>query len=292
MNWKNAVTAGMTIGLCACGNGNDQAETPAPTAQPEEKSDWVLVWSDEFNEPAGTPPDPENWSYELGDGTEYGNPGWGNKELQYYTDDPANAATDGEGNLAITVREADGSLECYYGPCKYTSARLTSHGKAEFEYGRIEGRILLPEGSGVWSAFWSLGTDFKEAGWPLTGEIDFMEYVGRLPNVVYGTIHGPGHSGGESFGANYEFEQPPVTDFHVYSVEWAPDLIEWYIDGNLYHTATPADVDPDWVYNDPVFLLLNVAMGGYFGGDVDPELSLPVAMVVDYIRVYQQPEEK
>ena len=275
----------LAVSLSACSNPQRTSATDDISAAPGDG--WTLVWSDEFNEPSGTPPNPENWSYELGDGSLYGNPGWGNDELQYYTDDPANAATDGNGNLAITVREADGSLECYYGPCKYTSARLVSQGKAEFAYGRIEGRILLPKGSGVWSAFWSLGTDFQEVGWPQTGEIDFMEYVGRLPDVVYGTIHGPGHAGGESFGDVHEFRQPPVDHYHVYRVEWEPDRIEWYVDGILYHTATPADVNDNWVYNDPVFLLLNVAMGGNFGGEVDPELSLPVAMLVDYIRVFE-----
>ncbi len=260
---------------------DNRAPDPGPAG-------WNMVWSEEFNEPAGTVPNPQYWSYEIGDGSINGIPGWGNEELQYYTDDPANAATDGLGNMVLTVREADGSLDCYYGPCEYTSARLLSWRKAEFAYGRIESRIRVPEGSGIWPAFWSLGTDIDLVGWPQTGEIDFMEFVGRLPNEIFGTIHGPGYAGGASFNGIYAFGEPVYNDFHTFTVEWEPDLIRWYVDGILYHWATPADVAPnEWVFNDPVFLLLNVAVGGNFGGAVDPDLQVPLAMEVDYIRVYQ-----
>ncbi|MFZ1396424.1 MAG: carbohydrate binding domain-containing protein [Candidatus Promineifilaceae bacterium] len=263
-------------------------ENRAPDPGP---SGWNMVWSEEFNEPAGTPPNPENWSYEIGDGTVNGIPGWGNDEFQYYTDDPANAATDGNGNMVLTVREADGSLECYYGPCEYTSARLISWRKAEFAYGRIESRILVPDGeAGLWPAFWSLGTDIDVVQWPQTGEIDFMEYVSRLPNEIFGTVHGPGYAGGQSYGNVYDFGGPVSDNYHTFTIEWQPDRIEWYVDGILYHTATPADVSGEWVFNDPVFLLLNVAIGGNFGGTVDPNLQLPQSMAVDYIRVYQGPD--
>ena len=252
---------------------------------------WSMVWSEEFNEPVGTPPNPEYWSYEIGDGTVNGIPGWGNDEFQYYTDDPANAATDGNGNMVLTVREADGSLDCYYGPCEYTSARLISWRKAEFAYGRIESRILVPSGeAGLWPAFWSLGTDIDAVPWPQTGEIDFMEYVSRLPNEIFGTVHGPGYSGGQSFGNVYDFGGPVSDNYHTFTIEWQPNRIDWYVDGILYHTATPADVSGEWVFNDPVYLLLNVAIGGNFGGTVDPNLQLPQSMAVDYIRVYQGPD--
>ncbi|MBT8212677.1 MAG: family 16 glycosylhydrolase, partial [Acidimicrobiia bacterium] len=210
--------------------------------------------------------------------------------FQYYTDDPANAATDGAGNMVLTVREADGSLDCYYGPCDYTSARLLSKHKAEFAYGRIESRILVPDGEpGLWPAFWSLGTDIDVVNWPQTGEIDFMEYVSRLPDEMFGTIHGPGYSGGQSFGSGPVFIDDDI--YHEYAVEWQPDLIEFYLDGVLYHTATPADVAPnEWVFNDPVYLLLNVAIGGNFGGAISPALELPASMAVDYVRVYQGPD--
>ena len=193
--------------------------------------------------------------------------------------------------MVLTVREADGSLDCYYGTCEYTSARLISWRKAEFAYGRIESRILVPEGSGIWPAFWSLGTDIDLVSWPQTGEIDFMEFVGRLPNEIFGTIHGPGYAGGQSFGNVYDFGEPVFNNYHTFTVEWEPNLIRWYVDGIHYHTATPADVAPnEWVFNDPVYLLLNVAIGGNFGGAIDPNIELPASMAVDYIRVYQGPD--
>ena len=279
--WFYGTGSGDEIGVTLKDN---RAPDPGP-------SGWSLVWSDEFNEPGGTPPNPANWSYEIGDVTPDGKNGWGNEELQYYTDDLANAATDGSGNLALTLQEADGSLECYYGTCEYTSARLISWHKAEFAYGRIESRLQVPQGTGIWPAFWSLGADIDRVPWPQTGEIDFMEFVGRLPNEIFGTIHGPGYSGGQSFGSPYQFTEPVFDDFHTFAVEWEPDLIKWYVDDILYHTATPADVAPnEWVFNDPVFLLLNVAVGGNFGGPVGDDLVPPQSMLVDYVRVYQGPD--
>ncbi|MFK7804632.1 MAG: family 16 glycosylhydrolase, partial [Anaerolineae bacterium] len=232
---------------------DNRAADPGP-------SGWEMVWAEEFNEPAGTTPNPEYWTYEIGDVTPDGKNGWGNDERQYYTDDPANAATDGEGNMVLTVREDESGRDCYYGECEYTSARLISWRKAEFAYGRIESRIKVPPGEGIWPAFWSLGTDIDVVSWPQTGEIDFMEFVGRLPNEIFGTIHGPGYAGGASFGNIYTFDEPVYEDYHTFTVEWEPDLIKWYVDGILYHTATPDDVAPnEWVFNDEVFLLLNVA---------------------------------
>lgn len=254
---------------------------PGPSA-------WELTWSDEFNEPAGTPPNQANWRYELTDISKDGQLGWGNQELQYYTDELTNAATDGFGNLVISVTEADGSLACYYGPCEYTSARLITKQKAEFAYGRIEARIKLPDGSGIWPSFWSLGTDRDLVGWPQTGEIDFMEFVGRLPNEIFGGIHGPGYSGGQAFSGIFNFEEPAFNNHHTFTIEWEPDSIKWFVDGFLYHMATPNDVAPnEWVFNDPVYLLLNIAMGGNFGGGVDPNFEAPQSMSIDYIRVYQ-----
>ncbi|MEM8860258.1 MAG: carbohydrate binding domain-containing protein [Chloroflexota bacterium] len=251
---------------------------------------WGLVWSEEFNEPAGTVPNPDNWTYEIGDVTPDGKNGWGNDERQYYTDDPANAATDGNGNMVLTLREDTSGRECYYGTCEYTSARLISWRKAEFAYGRIDSRIRVPEGQGIWPAFWSLGTDIDLVSWPQTGEIDFMEFVGRLPNEIFGTVHGPGYSGGASVGNVYDFGEPVYTDFHTYTVEWEPGIITWYVDGIQYHQVTPEDVPGEWVFEDEVFLLLNVAIGGNFGGAIDPDIPLPAAMEVDYIRVYQGPD--
>jgi beta-glucanase (GH16 family) len=263
---------------------DNRAPDPGPNA-------WRLVWSDEFNGPAGRRPSSRNWTQEIGDGTANGIPGWGNSELEYYTDDAQNAATNGLGHLAITARQSDGSLPCYYGPCQFTSARLISQYKAEFAYGRIETRVKVPAGAGLWPAFWSLGTNIGDVGWPQTGEIDIMEFVGRVPNEVFGTIHGPGYSGGDSFGGTHDFGVPVSDRFHTFAIEWQPDRIDWYVDGILYHTATPANVAPDqWVFNHPFYLIMNLAVGGNFGGPVDPNVIFPRAMLVDYVRVYQGPD--
>jgi beta-glucanase (GH16 family) len=260
----------------------------APDPGPE---GWTLVWSDEFDDPAGTPPNPANWAYELGDTTPDGKNGWGNEELQYYTDDPANAQTDGEGNLVITLDEADGSQECYYGPCEFESARLISQNRAEFAYGRIESRLRVPTGGdGLWPAFWSLGTDITYNPWPGAGEIDFMEYVSRIPNEIFGTIHGPGYNGGNSFGGIWDFGERVDNEYHTFTVEWQPNLITWYVDGIQYHQAEPDDVPGPWVFEKPFFLLLNFAIGGNFGGAIDPENSYPQEYLVDYVRVYQGPD--
>ncbi len=252
---------------------------------------WSLAWADEFDDPAGTPPNPANWSYEIGDTTPDGKNGWGNEELQYYTDDPANAQTDGNGNLVITLDEADGTQECYYGPCQFESARLLTQNKAEFAYGRIESRLQVPSGGdGLWPAFWSLGTDITYNPWPGAGEIDIMEYVSRIPNEIFGTIHGPGYSGGGSFGDIYDFGTRVDAEYHTFTVEWEPNLITWYVDGIQYHQAQPSDVPGPWVFEKPYFLLLNFAIGGNFGGAIDPANTYPQEYLVDYVRVYQGPD--
>ncbi len=260
---------------------DNRAPDPGPAG-------WRLVWSDEFSGAAGRPPNPAIWTHDVGDGTANGIPGWGNNEREYYTDRTANAALDGQGHLAITARLADGSLACYYGPCQYTSARLTSQGKAEFAHGRIEARMKVPAGAGLWPAFWSLGTNIGDVGWPTSGEIDVMEFVGRLPDIVTGSIHGPGYSGGSANNGTHDFGGPVSDGFHTFAVEWQPGQIRWLVDGIVYHTATPADVAPNqWVFDHPFFLMLNFALGGFFPGDVDPNLQFPKTLLVDYVRVYQ-----
>ena len=260
------------------------------TAAPAAGAPSTVAWADEFSTAAGTRPNPSIWTTELGDGTIIGAPGWGNDELEYYTSSPLNASTDGAGHLVLTTRKTDPgtTLTCYYGPCAYTSARLATAKKAEFAYGRIESRILVPRGAGLWPAFWSLGTDIGENPWPRSGEIDIMEHVGRMPQRVFGTIHGPGYSGGTSFGGTYDFPVNVADSYHVYSVDWSPDLIVWKVDGIEYHRATPANVAPnDWVFNHPFSLLLNVAVGGNFGGTVGADTTFPQKMKVDYVRVYR-----
>ncbi len=279
--WYNGAGGGEEVEVTLKDN---RAPDPGP-------SGWNLAWSDEFNEAAGTLPNQDNWAYELGDTTPDGKNGWGNEELQYYTDDPANAATDGNGNLVITLDEADESLECYYGPCEYESARLITQNKAEFAYGRIESRLMVPDGGdGLWPAFWSLGTDITYNPWPGAGEIDVMEYVSRLPSEIFGTVHGPGYNGGGSIGDIYDFGEPVADAYHTYAVEWEPNLITWYVDGIQYHQVTPADLPGPWVFDKPFFLLLNFAIGGNFGGAVDPNNTYPQEYAIDYVRVYQGPD--
>ncbi|MDH3294621.1 MAG: family 16 glycosylhydrolase, partial [Acidimicrobiia bacterium] len=199
---------------------------------------------------------------------------------------------DGNGNLVITLTEADGSQECYYGPCEFESARLITQNKAEFANGRIESRLKVPTGgNGLWPAFWSLGTDITYNPWPGAGEIDVMEYVSRLPNEIFGTIHGPGYSGGGSFGGIWDFGTRVDQQYHTFIVEWEPNLITWYVDGIQYHQADPSDVAPNpWVFDKPFFLLLNFAIGGNFGGPIDPDNVYPQQYLVDYVRVFQGPD--
>ena len=275
------------------GNGDPVTVTLKDNRAPDPgPSGWDLAWADEFDDPAGTPPNPANWAYEIGDTTPDGKNGWGNEELQYYTDDPDNAQTDGDGNLVITLDEADGTQECYYGPCEFESARLITQNKAEFAYGRIESRLQVPTGGdGLWPAFWSLGTDITYNPWPGAGEIDVMEYVSRIPNEIFGTIHGPGYNGGGSFSGIYDFGERVDLSYHTFAVEWEPESIKWYVDDILYHEAVPSDVAPNpWVFEKPFFLLLNFAIGGNFGGAVNPANTYPQEYLVDYVRVYQGPD--
>ena len=264
----------------------------AATTAEVNPEDWVLVWSDEFNGPAGTPPNRNVWKHELGDGALNNIVGWGNSEFQYYTDSTENSFMDGNGNLVIRLQDTptDTDLVCWYGPCEYTSARLLTQDQLDFEYGRIEARVQVPDGpGGLWPAFWMLGTDIPEVGWPQTGEIDIMEYVSRLPYEVFGTIHGPGYAGGASFGNTLTFtETVPSKGFLTYGVEWTPDLIIWYVDDEQYHQAIPANVAPnEWVFNHPFFMLLNAAIGGNFGGAISGGMTFPQDTLVDYVRVYQ-----
>ena len=258
----------------------------APPA-PSRAQTWTLVWSDEFNGPAGATVDSTKWVFETGNGSN----GWGNHELEYYTNSTKNAATDGAGNLVITaVKETLApKFRCWYGQCQYTSARLKTQGKFEQAYGRFEARIKVPRGQGMWPAFWMLGNNIQRAGWPTCGEIDIMENIGREPSIVHGTIHGPGYSGANGIGAPYALSSGAFSDnFHVFAVEWEPNVIRWYVDGTLYQTRTPADLPPGstWVFDHPFFIILNEAVGGYWPGDPDGTTVFPQKMTIDYVRVY------
>jgi beta-glucanase (GH16 family) len=232
-----------------------------------------LVMSDEF-EVEGTP-DPSIWGYDIGtDGD-----GWGNNELQYYTDRPENVTVQ-NGKLLITARK-----ESFEGS-NYTSSRLVTKGKFEQRYGRFEARMRLPYGSGIWPAFWMLGGDIDTNPWPAAGEIDIMEYAGSSPTVVFGSVHGPGYSGGEAITKEYKLQNDRFdTKFHVFGIEWGPKYINYYVDDILYNQITPADVTGEWVYDKPFYILINLAIGGPFGVPND-ETVFPQTMLVDYVRVY------
>ena len=246
-------------------------------------TEWALAWSDEFNGAAGEAVDSTKWVADTG------GHGWGNQERQYYTAG-ANALLDGGGNLVITARvSTDSSRQCWYGVCRYTSARLKTKGRFETTYGRFEARIRVPRGQGIWPAFWMLGADIDQVGWPQCGEIDVMENIGREPNIVHGTVHGPGYSGANGIGGAYTLATAPLADdFHIFAVEWTPGEIRWLIDGTEYRRLTPAGLPAGaaWVFNHPFFMLLNVAVGGAWPGEPDASTVLPQQMLVDYVRVY------
>jgi beta-glucanase (GH16 family) len=243
-----------------------------------------LTWSDEFNGAAGAAPDAAKWKHDTGGG------GFGNSELEYYTDGTANSALDGSGNLVITARkENPGNYNCWYGRCEYTSSRLLTAGKFTQKYGRFEARIKIPRGQGIWPAFWMLGDDIGTNPWPNNGEIDIMENVGKEPGTVHGTLHGPGYSGGGGLTGQTTLSggRALADDFHTFSVDWAPDAIVWYLDGVQYERRTPADTNGNkWVYDHPFFMILNVAVGGTWPGSPDAGSTYPQQMVVDYVRVF------
>ncbi|NNL16123.1 MAG: glycoside hydrolase family 16 protein [Flavobacteriaceae bacterium] len=267
-----------------------------------------LIWADEFDVDGA--PNPNNWGYDIGTGFN----GWGNNELQYYTDRPENVVVQ-NGILIITARE-----ESFQGS-NYTSARLKTKGKFSRKYGRFEARIWLPSGKGLWPAFWMLGnnieeeldTDLSTLQWPFCGEIDIMENAGSKPTIISGAIHGPGWSGGSPILKEYDLGNDRVdSGFHIYGIEWGPDYVNFYVDDVLYKQITPDDLpsnpfpefygdvftDPveleeyettwnKWVYDQPFYMLLNLAVGGLFDGPPNAETVFPQTMLVDYVRVYK-----
>ncbi len=266
----------LTTGL-AQGAPAPAAEAPARTAAAA-----AVTFSDEFDGPAGAAVDGGKWQIETGDNVN-------NHERQYYTAGNRNAALDGQGHLVITARkENPGNYQCWYGRCEYTSARLNTAGKFTTTYGRVEARMKIPRGQGIWPAFWMLGNDIGQVGWPNSGEIDIMENVGFEPGTVHGTLHGPGYSGSDGIGAGYSLPggQAFADAFHTFAVDWSPNAITWSVDGTVYQRRTPADLGGrQWVFNKPFFVILNLAVGGYWPGDPDGSTPLPQQLVVDYVRV-------
>ncbi|ONK15004.1 Beta-glucanase precursor [Streptomyces sp. MP131-18] len=264
-------------------------ETPPPLP-PDPSDPPELVWSDEFDGPAGATPDPAKWSADPGNGR--------NNELQMYTDNE-NTTMDGNGSLVIESRreETPGSA-CPPDPlsgsttCQYTSGRINTYGKFDFTYGRVEARIQVASTRGMWPAFWMLGSDFYSEGrpWPYTGEIDIMEHVGHEPNTVHSTLHAPAYNGAGGHGNSYELPEPASADFHVYAVEWDSQGMVFTVDDQVVHTVDRAELERTvgpWVFDHDFFIILNTAVGGDWPGPPDGSTVFPQQMRVDYVRVYQ-----
>ena len=262
--------------LSGCVVAHDPPQQPAG-------GKWALAWSDEFSAPDSSAPDPRKWTYDIG------GKGWGNQELEYYTKRKENARIE-NGNLVITaLREtytgADGVTR------DYTSARLKTQGLFTQAYGRFEARIRIPEGQGMWPAFWMLGENIPSARWPKCGEIDIMENVGKEPGAVHGSLHGPSAERPTS-DLTAIFSLPAgqsfTDDFHIYAIEWEPDIVRFYVDANLYATFNSSQwpAGGKWVFDHPFFIILNLAVGGNWPGGPDASTKFPQSMLVDYVRVY------
>lgn len=255
----------LSISLAGC-NEDDKQDVPT--------RDWQLVWSDDFNGTAGELPDASKWGFDLGN-----NGGWGNQELENYTNDPENVSLDGKGNLVITAIKNGNS---------YTSARVKSQNKFSQAYGRFEARLKTPYGPGIWPAFWMLGANVGEVGWPQCGEIDIMELKGQQPNIIHGTIHGPGYSAGNAISSSYALQNSRFDlDYHVFAVEWSEDRLDFYCDGYLYKRIEKSDVPGQWVYDHAFYMILNIAVGGNYVGFPTAQTPFPQKMTVDYVRVYR-----
>jgi beta-glucanase (GH16 family) len=258
------------------------------------KPEGVLVWADEFNFRAGTLPDNRKWL------REQGGQGWGNQELQCYTNRVQNAQTDGQGHLAVIARKEPG-YTCSDGTADdYTSARLTTYGRYSFTYGRMEMRAKFPTASGMWPAFWALGTDIYTAGYPQSGELDTTEVVYPDSDQTTGSLHGPALDptkavlpGPYTVNGSYRGGVDLGDGFHVYGATWTADRVSFDLDGHTYRTITKAEVEDhsnpeyQWVFDKPFFLIVNLAVGGIWPGPPASSTVFPQKMLIDYVRVYQ-----
>jgi len=269
----------------ACTDGKPSSVSPPPTIT------WIQVWSDEFDGPAGARVDNTKWSYDTADGCNGGGGcGWGNDEKEYYTDSSENIALNGQGQLMIVARRAPAGLTCYYGPCRYTSAKITTRGKVLAAPGRVEARIKLPVGQGLWPAFWMLGHDNPIVPWPECGELDIMENKGSQPSTTSSALHGPGYSGATPFVHRHTLARGTVSDdFHTFAVEWDSLHVQFFVDDTAHYRVTNVGIQQYGrsVLNQSFFLILNLAVGGKFDGDPQSDAILPATMLVDYVRVYR-----
>jgi len=275
-----------TVLACCLGCGGSADRLAIPTAPPPPSpAGWTLVWSDEFSGPDGSAPDPSKWTYDTG------GKGWGNTELECYTNRLQNAQIN-RGNLVITAQQENAPFVCSDGSTNsYTSARLKTQGLFSQAYGRFEARIKVSAGQGMWPAFWMLGKDITTAGWPTCGEIDIMENIGKEPGTVHGSLHGPSTTTRTS-DATSIFTLPAgqafADDFHLFAVEWERGVVRFYVDSNLYATFTESQwpAGGTWVFDHPFFIILNVAVGGNWPGSPDSSTVFPRHLLVDYVRVY------
>ena len=280
--------APLLFALAACAPGTPAPDKPVPAdaSMPAPPVDampadilgppWRLIWQDEFDGAENARVDSAKWRYDIG------GDGWGNAQLEFDTDRVENSSLDGQGHLRITAKK-----ESFSGR-QYTSARLNTAGKFERAYGRFEARIKLPRGQGIWPAFWVLGANVANTGWPGCGEIDIMEYRGQQVRNNRGSLHGPGYSGGANVGKEVDAGLDLSAAFHTYAIEWDPGRVVFKIDNNAFFTATPADLPAGttWVYDHPFFIILNLAVGGTYVGNVNAEF--PQTMLVDHVRVYER----
>jgi len=270
-----------TCCLLFCSEDNNNYNFNFDEEQPEDTTETgTLLWADEFEENGA--PNEKNWAYDIG----HGSNGWGNNEVQYYTDASKNVRVE-DGKLIIEAHKEDG---------EWTSARVKTQGKQSFKHATVKVRVKLPKGSGTWPAIWMLGSDITEVGWPACGEIDIMEHVGKNPGAVHSSLHTPASHGNTQHSEDIEvpdFDE----EFHVYEAQWTPERIVFKVDGTAFYTFEPTQKTSDtWPFNDQFFIIMNIAMGGNWGSDpqyesgglkngIDPDLS-NARMEVDYVRVY------
>ena len=269
------VAAGSESGCALSSDRGQQSAANTPIVWRPGK--WSVSWQDEFEGAAGQAPDATKWKLETGGG------GWGNEELEDYTNSPSNVALDGAGNLIITARHEPSMGS------SYTSGRLTSQGLFSQAYGRFEARMRLATGAGMWPAFWIMGNNIDEAGWPAAGEVDIMEQKGFELRQVWGSVHGPSTGGDVDVPSTYPGAVPDDVNanFHVYAIEWDPDNIVFLVDEQPYAQVTPQRI-PDyarWVWDHPFFVIMNLAVGGLFGGDPTATTPMPQSIAIDYVRV-------
>ena len=275
LNKRAALAAGAVL---AAAIAVAATELPAGAEAPN-----AATFTDDFDGAAGCAPDAGKWIHEIGDN------GGNNHELEYYTDSTSNAALDGNGDLVITARQENpAGYTCWYGTCQYTSARLNTSQSFTQAYGHFEARMKIPAGQGLWPAFWLLGDNINDAGWPNCGELDVMENIGSEPGTVHGSAHGPGYSGGSDLTGSYTLPNGAAfaDDFHTFAIDWSPDSVSWSVDGTVYETHTPADTNGNqWVFDHPFFIILNLAVGGDWPGSPDSSTQFPAQLVVDYVHV-------